>query len=311
MKGLQIVSTGSAVPKTGYDNQKMSELVDTNDEWITTRTGIKNRYICKEETCTSLAVQAAKAAMKKAGNPVDKIIAVVVATSTAEYAFPSTACQVAKELGLSKNVMTFDLTAACSGFLYGMEVARGLLSVQENGYVLLIGAEQMSRIVDYTDRSTCILFGDGAGAALFQAGEGAYESVHGSDANLDVLYCNGIGKEQNYLHMKGNEVFRFAVGILKDMIEQLIEKCRITLDEVDCVVCHQANARIIEHVKRKFPGYEEKFFMNIKTYGNTSAASIPIALNELMESGKLKEKMRILCVGFGAGLNWGGVCLQI
>lgn len=311
MKGIHLVSTGSAVPKTRYDNQKISELVDTNDEWIVTRTGIKNRFICKEETCVSLAVEAARAAMEKAGNPVEKVSAVIVATSTADYAFPSTACLVAKELGLKKDVMSFDLTAACTGFLYGLEVARGILSTHEGQYVLLVGAEQLSRIVDYTDRSTCILFGDGAGAALLDTSEKEYASVHGSDGNPAVLSCNGVGKEEMFLHMKGNDVFRFAVTVLKDTIERLLEENHLALEDVDLVVCHQANARILDSVKRKFPGYEEKFFVNIEKYGNTSAASIPIALNELSESGRLKENMRILCVGFGAGLSWGGACFQI
>lgn len=311
MKGIHLISTGSAVPKNGYDNQKMSELVDTNDEWIMTRTGIRNRFICKEETCVSLAVEAAREAMEKAGNPVEKVMAVIVATSTADYAFPSTACLVAKELGLKKDVMSFDLTAACTGFLYGLEVARGILSTHEDQYVLLIGAEQLSRIVDYTDRSTCILFGDGAGAVLLGASEKEFFSVHGSDGNLSALSCNGVGKEEMYLHMKGNDVFRFAVTVLKDTIEQLLEEQHLTLEDVDEVVCHQANERIIDNVKRKFKGYEEKFFVNIETYGNTSAASIPIALNELAESGRLKENMRIMCVGFGAGLNWSGACFRI
>lgn len=299
------------MPETCYDNEKMSELVETNDEWITTRTGIRNRHICKEESCVSLAVSAAKKAMERAGNPVEKIAAVIVATTTGDYIFPSVACLVAKELGLENEVMAFDLAAACSGFLYGLDVGRNFLLAHENRYVLVIGAEQLSRIVDYTDRSTCILFGDGAGAALIEAADAPYVHHSGCDGDADVLSCKGVGQDDMFLHMKGNAVFKFAVSVLKKSIDQILAEQEISLDEIDYVICHQANARIIDHVKKKYPGQEEKFYMNLEKYGNTSAASIPMVIDELMELGKLKHGMKIICVGFGAGLTWGGTYFQV
>ncbi|MDO4473395.1 MAG: beta-ketoacyl-ACP synthase III [Eubacteriales bacterium] len=311
MKGIHIISTGSAVPETCYDNEKMSELVETSDEWIRTRTGIRSRHICKEESCVSLAVSAAGKAMERAGNPANRIGAVIVATSTGDYSFPSVACLVAKELGLGTDVMAFDLAAACSGFLYAMDVGRNFLLAHEDRYVLVIGAEQLSRIVDYTDRSTCILFGDGAGAALIEAADTPYFHHSGCDGDAEVLSCKGVGQDEMYIHMKGNSVFKFAVSTLKESIDRILREQKISMDEIDYVICHQANARIIDHVKKKYPGQEKKFYMNLERYGNTSAASIPMVIDELMELGELKEGMKIVCVGFGAGLTWGGTFLQI
>lgn len=311
MKGIHIIATGRAIPACGYDNNKMKEFVDTDDEWIRTRTGIENRYICKEESCVSLAIEAGKRAMEKAGNPVEQVMAVIVATSTPDQILPSVACQTAKALGLGKDVLAFDLSAACSGFLYGVEVARGLVHMQKDQYVLVIGAEQLSRIMDYTDRNTCILFGDGAGAALIGAADAPYLNHSGCDADMDALRCNGLGYEDQFVHMNGHAVFKFAVTILRRSVDRLLKELSISLDDVDYVICHQANARIIDHVKKKYKGYEDKFPMNLSKYGNTSAASIPILLDEMFEQGKLKTGMKLICVGFGAGLTWSGTYLQV
>lgn len=309
--GLHIVATGRSLPQKALDNHMMSELVDTNDEWITTRTGIKTRYICENETCVSLAVEAARKAISKIDGKIDEIGAVVVATSTPDYVFPSVACLVAKELGLKEEILTFDMSAACTGFLHGLDVCRGLLTTHKEKYVLLIGAERMSKIVDYTDRSTCILFGDGAGAAILEAHDKEYIQHAWSRGDVEALNCNGVGNDEMHIHMKGNDVFKFAVTVLKKGIDVLLDDSGLSLDDVDYVVCHQANERIIDHVRKKYPGNENKFYMNISKYGNTSAASIPIALDELFEAGKLKTGMRIICVGFGAGLNWGSVMMEI
>ncbi len=312
MKGIRIIATGRAIPECGYDNNKMKTFVDTDDEWIKTRTGISSRYICKEdETCVSLAIEAAKKAMEKAGNPKDRILAVIVATSTPNQILPSVAVQVTKALGLGKDVLAFDLSAACSGFLYGVEVARGLLHTQRDSYILVIGAEQLSRIMNYTDRTTCILFGDGAGAVLLEAADAPYLNHSGCDADMEALRCNGVGYEDQYVHMNGRAVFKFAVTILRRLLDRLMKEMDIMLDEVDYVICHQANARIIDHVKKKYKGYEDKFPMNLQKYGNTSAASIPILLDEMYEQGKLSAGMKLICVGFGAGLTWSGTYLQI
>lgn len=301
MSGIKIIATGRALPQGRISNDDLTQLVETDDEWITTRTGIKNRYKCNEETSLSLAVKAAQNALCNSGIDRNLIGAVIVATSTSEYIFPSTACLVAKELGLSKEIVAFDLSSACTGFLHGLMVSKGLVNSMERPYVLLVGAEQMSRIVDYTDRGTCILFGDGAGAAVLGPDECEYFQKNWADGNKDVLYCEGAGKE-SLVRMKGNDVFKFAVTVLEQGIREILEMAKLSFEDIDYVVCHQANKRIIEHVKKKFPEYSHKFFMNIENYGNTSAASIPIALDELL-TGKEKG-VKLLLVGFGAGLTW-------
>lgn len=304
MKGIQIVSTGKALPEEIITNDDLSRIVDTSDEWITTRTGIKKRYICRQENTTSLAVNAARNAVKQADINTDDIGAVIVATSTADNAFPSTAAIVQKELGLSENVLAFDLSSACTGFLHALNVGQALLNSADHKYILLIGSEQMSKIIDYTDRSTCVLFGDGAGAVLVKAAENMYKQISYTRGNEDVLVCKGLGAQDAYVQMNGNAVFRFAVDVLKQGIDEILKKSDMTIEDIDYIVCHQANERIISHVKKKYPGYEDKFYVNIAEYGNTSAASIPIALDELAEKGCLNKGRKLILAGFGAGLSW-------
>ncbi len=304
MKGIQIVSTGKALPEEIITNDDLSRIVDTSDEWITTRTGIKKRYRCRQENTTSLAVNAARNAVKQADINTDDIGAVIVATSTAENAFPSTAAIVQKELGLSENVLAFDLSSACTGFLHALNVGQALLNSTDHKYILLIGSEQMSKIIDYADRSTCVLFGDGAGAVLIKAADNMYEQINYTRGNEDVLVCRGIGAQDAYVQMNGNAVFRFAVDVLKQGIDEILKKSDMTIENIDYIVCHQANERIISHVKKKYPGHEDKFYVNIAEYGNTSAASIPIALDELAENGCLNKGRKLILAGFGAGLSW-------
>lgn len=315
MRGIHIVGTGRALPEKILTNEDMSRLVDTSDEWIVTRTGIRQRHICGQETCASLAATAAKKALQEAAEKEqvrpEEIGAVVVATATSDYDFPSTACLVQKELGLSSETMAFDLAAACSGFLYGLEVCRGLLTDSRKKYVLLIGSEQLSKITDYTDRQTCILFGDGAGAAVLRLDDSLYVHRAWSRGNSESLYCEGVGTDGAKLKMDGSEVFRFAVRAFTQGMEEVLMEAGVRLEEVDHVICHQANRRIIEHVMKKYPGQERKFYINIEHYGNTSAASIPIALDEMREKGMLKEGMRVLAVGFGAGFTWSGALFTI
>ena len=315
MRGIHIVGTGRALPEKILTNEDMSRLVDTSDEWIVTRTGIRQRYICGQETCASLASEAAKKALQEAAEKEqvrpEEIGAVVVATATSDYDFPSTACLVQKELGLSSETMAFDLAAACSGFLYGLEVCRGLLTDSRKKYVLLIGSEQLSKITDYTDRQTCILFGDGAGAAVLRLDDSLYVHRAWSRGSSESLYCEGVGTDGAKLKMDGSEVFRFAVRAFTQGMEDVLMEAGVRLEEVDHVICHQANRRIIEHVMKKYPGQEDKFYINIERYGNTSAASIPIALDEMREKGMLKEGMRVLAVGFGAGFTWSGALFTI
>lgn len=311
MQGIHIVGVGKALPARVVTNDDMSKIVDTNDEWIRTRTGIRQRYICEEEMCHELATKAAMAAVEKAGISLEEIGAVVVATTTSDYAFPSMACMVQKALNLPKEVIAFDISAACSGFLYGLRVCQGLLLTGSKKYALLIGSEKMSRVTDFTDRSTCVLFGDGAGAAVLELSDNLFVHAAWADGDNEALMCPGAGCENAHIKMSGNQVFKFAVKVIREGIDTVLEKANLSMDDIDYVVCHQANERIIENVKGKYKGSEDKFYVNIGTYANTSAASIPIALEEMYASGKLKPGMKIISVGFGAGFTWSSALLTI
>ncbi|SER91838.1 beta-ketoacyl-ACP synthase III [Lachnobacterium bovis] len=308
MKGINIVSTGRCLPEKVIDNDTLSTFVDTSDEWIYTRTGIKMRHKCEEESNTFLACGAAKEALKKAKvkENIDEndIGVVIVATTTGDNAFPSTACMVAKELGLSNEIIAFDISAACSGFVYGLEIVRGLLINSPKKYGLLIGSEQISKILNYEDRTTCVLFGDGAGAALIKLDDSLYVHKAYADGNFEGLNCTGVGKKDNYLHMDGKAVFKAAVTAFDQAIKDALDEKNLTLDDIDHVVCHQANVRIINHVANKHKESKDKFYVNIDRYANTSAASIPIALDELYENNKIKKGQKVLLVAFGAGFTW-------
>lgn len=309
MQGIKIVATGRALPQKVVTNNDLSRLVDTNDEWISTRTGIRQRYFCEEETCQSLAILAAERAVEKAEIDKQEIGLVIVATATGDHVFPSVACMVQNALGLEKEVLAFDLSAACSGFLYGLGVCHSVLLNQKKKYALLIGSEQMSRILDMKDRSTCVLFGDGAAAAVLTLEENEFYQKAWSDGNDETLSCKGVGFENQHISMEGSKVFKFAVKAIAQGIDEILEKTGKTTRDIDYVVCHQANERIIDHVSRKYKGV--KFYKNMDRYANTSAASIPIALDEMYENGMLKDGMQIICVGFGAGFTWSSALLTI
>lgn len=305
MKGIHIVSTGRALPEKIVTNDELSKFVDTNDEWITTRTGIRERHFCTDELNYELAATAGREAMEKAGILPSQIAGIIVATVTPDYIMPSMACLVQKELEIPMDCMAFDINAACSGFIYGLRICKGLLENMDKPYMLLIGSEQMSRILDFTDRSTCVLFGDGAGAAIIELSEKhPYYQRTWSDGNKEALTCLGPGHENAKLLMDGKAVFRFAVNAVKEGIDEVLADAKLEIEEIDYFVCHQANARIIEHVRKKLTLPPEKFFMNLQKYANTSAASIPIAIDEMMELGIIKEGTKIICVGFGAGFTW-------
>ncbi len=310
MKGIHIVATGRAVPKKVVTNDDLSKFVDTNDEWITTRTGIRERHFSTDELNYELAAKAGKIAMEKARILPTQIAGIIVATVTPDYIMPSTACMVQKKLGIPMDCMAFDINAACSGFIYGLRICKGLLENMEKPYMLLIGSEQMSKILDFTDRSTCVLFGDGAGAAIIELSEKhSYYQRTWSDGNEEALTCLGPGKDNAKLLMDGKAVFRFAVNAVKEGIDAVLADADLDIEDIDFIVCHQANARIIEHVRKKYDLPQEMFFMNLQKYANTSAASIPIAIDEMIEQGMLKEGMKIICVGFGAGFTWTGALL--
>lgn len=327
-RGIHFLGTGRALPKKCITNDELSKTVDTSDEWIRTRTGIGQRYYCEDETCLSLATKASKIAFEKAKRTLvtektsadeaaaedllrNEIGVVVVATTTPTFAFPASGCMIKEALGLPDDVMSFDIEAACSGFLYALEIVRGLLANGKKKYGLLIGAEELSRIIDFNDRSTCVLFGDGAGAAIIGLDESLYAHKAWSKGNDEVLFSPGPGPEVGLIHMQGNQVFKFAVSAIADGVESILDESGLSMDDIDYVVCHQANERIIDHVRKKYKGQEDKFYKNIEKYANTSAASIPMALDEMFENGLLKKDMKIICVGFGAGLTWSSALISV
>ena len=332
--GIKIIATGRAVPKKKITNFDFEKIVETNDEWIYTRTGIKSRYLCREESCNSLAVEAAREALNKSGINKDEIGIIITATSSGDYVFPSASAMIQKELEIDSNVNCFDLSAACTGFIYALTAAKSMLAFAEKKYALVIGSEQMSRLLDYSDRTTCVLFGDGAGAAIIELNEemfvqdgvtlgndealcmGGIKGVIPQEFSGEILNCKmqtedgECASSKSSIKMKGQDVYKFAVHAIEDIINRLLEKKNMTMDDIDLVVCHQANSRIIESVKKRFKGHGDKFYVNIEKYGNTSAASIPIALSELDDKGELKGKKCIIA-GFGAGLNYSGILAQL
>ncbi len=317
MDGLNIIGLGKAVPQKAFTNDDFSEFLETSDEWISTRTGIKTRRLCNinayksNENQLELAIKAAKEALKDSEIEAKKIGICIVATATPTYAFPSTACLVARELGLNEDCMAFDLSAACSGFIYGLSVCKDMLSQRSRDtYALVVGAEEFSKILDFTDRSTCVLFGDGAGAAVVKLKEDdVYASIAHTRGDDKCLVCGGVANDKK-LYMDGSAVYRFAIGAIEEVLKELVEKSKYSLEKIDHIVCHQANKRIINHVIRSTKQPEDKFFMNLDHYGNTSAASVPLALKEMQEKGELVAGDKAYLVGFGAGLTWGGILVS-
>lgn len=311
MNGLRLIGTGRALPQTVLTNDDMTRYVETSDEWITTRTGIRQRHFCGEgENTTTLAIEAAKKALDNSGIDKDEIACLLVATSSGEYVMPSTACLVHKALALREDIPVMDVGAACAGFLYAVETARALLIANQGKYALVIGSEQMSHLLDMSDRNTCVLFGDGAGAAVFALeAEAEYQSVTGTRGDMAIMV--GGPRRELAMTMEGQNVFRFAVSTIPVCVEQLLKKGGLTLDDVDWVICHQANQRIIDASVRKLGAPAEKFYKNLDRYANTSAASIPLALDEMRESGQLVRGQRVIMVGFGGGLTWAGVMMQV
>ena len=310
MKGLKIVSTGRALPAKVVTNDDMSKLVETSDEWITTRTGIRTRYFCEGETQADLAEQAARRALERGKVDVGDLCACIVATVTPDCSAPTSACLLQQRLGLPEDIPCFDMNVGCTGFIYALQVARGFLLQSGRPYALVIGAESLSRITDFTDRGTCVLFGDGAGAAVVTLADSLYACTLGARGDTEAIFIEGPGPERPYIHMDGQKVFRFAVEAVPHCIHTLLKETGLGLEDIDWFVPHQANKRIIDHVAKKLKVPGEKFYQNMMRYGNTSAASIPIALDEMGEQGLLEKGQKVLCVGFGAGLTWGGALLE-
>lgn len=311
MNGLQILGTGRAVPEQIVTNDDLAQRVDTNDEWIVARTGIRERRFAAGETLTDLTVEAARKAMERAGVQPQDIGLCITATVTPDRLFPSQACLIHQKLGLPEDCPAFDLSAGCTGFLFAMETAAAMLPRMNRPYALLVGGELLSRILDMDDRSTCILFGDGAGAAVVKTTENdPWFAQMGSRGDRDILWAWGPGQERPYLHMDGQGVFQFAIKTVPQVAKQLLEKAGLDKDQVDWYVPHQANHRIVESAAKRLKVPLERFYENMDRYGNISAGSIPIALDEMVEKGLLQRGQWVMCLGFGAGLTWGGALFQ-
>lgn len=320
---IRIIGTGSYLPKKVADNHFLSTTVDTDDEWIRQRTGIKERHLSNgKEGTTYMATHAAEAALENAGITADELDMIIVATVSADTYVPSTSCQVQGAIGAIR-ATCFDLNAACSGFLFAMNTAYAYIEMGMAKTILIIGAETLSREVDWSDRSSCILFGDGAGAAIMRQEEGKgglIASVTGSDGSQgDVLTCKGRGiqnpfhqskRKKDYLRMEGQAVFRFAVTMVPRCIKQILKKTGYDTEDIKFFVLHQANVRILELIAKRLKVDIDKFPMNLDHYGNTSSASIPILLDELNRNNLLEPGDKIVLSGFGGGLTWGAVLIE-
>ena len=311
MKGLKFVSTGRCVPRRVFTNEDMCHIIDTSDEWIVSHTGVRQRHYVTDEKTEDLAYGAASAALERAGIGADQLCGVVVCTVSPDAVAPTVASAVQARLGLPDDLPCFDMNAGCSGFVYGMQIARGLL-LQEarRPYVLLIGADSLSQLIDFKDRSTCTIFGDGAGAAVLTLEEGRlYDGVQGA-RGCTTITIGGDRDKRPLIHMDGHAVFRFAVESFARAARLLTERNGLALEDIDWFVPHQANRRIVETAAKHLKQPIEKFYVNIDRFANTSAASIPIAMDEMQEKGILRRGQKVLCAAFGSGLTWGGALLQ-
>jgi len=324
-RSCSISGVGSYVPAKILTNAELERMVDTSDEWITTRTGIKERRIAaKNEFTSDLGAQAALRAMQRAGVTADEIELIVVATITPDMPFPSTACLVQRKIGAHR-AAAFDLEAACSGFIYGLEVAQQFIMSRTYDTVLVIGAEKLSSIIDWKDRNTCVLFGDGAGAAVLQNrphAHGLLTAVMGADGRkADLLFMAGGGSRcpataesvaagMHYLRMEGKETFKNAVQAMQTAAQEALRRCEIDITRIKCIIPHQANRRIIDAVIERLGARPEQLFTNLHKFGNTSAASVAIALDEAVTSGRIQRGDLILMVVFGAGMTWGAAVIE-
>ena len=335
-RGIRIISAGSALPARCVTNDDLSKVMETSDEWIRSRSGIGSRQYCGEgESCLTLAAEAGRRAMRNGGVSPEEIRVIIAATSSGDYIVPSMAAMVQKELGIPEEVTAFDLGAGCTGFVLALAAARGILlgmeAEEEAGRetkagrntealggtrnievpkALVIGCEQLSSLLDRDDRGTAILFGDGAGAAVISLSDGLFCQKSWSRGDDHALRLSGVGRPDQHIRMQGQEVFRFAVHALKQGIDEVLAGTGLGMEDIDYVLCHQANARIIDHTARQYPGSAEKFLMNIETRGNTSAASVPILLSEAVERNTFRPGMKVILAAFGAGLTWSAILME-
>ena len=322
MNEVRIIGTGSYAPLNIMTNQQISEIVDTSDEWIVSMTGIRERHITQGENTSDLAIKAALEALKSAKVKAEDIDLIILASTSPDQFLPATACIVQGSIGAT-NAMAFDISAACTGFIFGLNIGFQFLRTGQFKRALIIGAEVLSKIVDWTDRNTCILFGDGAGAAVIEAGseKGIISVNSASDGTKGhFLTCPTVDVKNTFtqgnadfnatLKMEGKEVFKFAVNIIESSMDKILKENNYTLDDIKYVVSHQANFRIIDYVVKKLKADKNKFYMNLDRYGNTSAASIPIALDEMNKKGLLEAGDKIILVGFGGGLTYGAALIE-
>lgn len=320
-----IIGMGHSYPEGILTNADLEKLVDTNDEWITTRTGIKQRHKAAENEYTSqFGTRAALQALERAGLKPEDIELIVCATTTPDQIMPSTGALIQAQIG-AVNAAGMDIFAACSGFLYGLTMVESMIRTEQIKYALVVGAEILTKYVDYTDRGTCVIFGDGAGAAVLgpvPAGKGILATKIKSDGRYEEqLYAPGGGTKlgtthktiddrEHFFKMKGNELFKVAVRSMADISAEMIEKAGYTVDDIDLVIPHQANQRITDAVASRLGVPEEKVYSNIAMMGNTSSASIPIAMDECIQSGRIHEGSLVLLTAFGGGVTWGGTVIR-
>jgi len=310
--GIKILGFGKEIPQKCVSNDDFAGLVETSDEWISSRTGIKSRYVCTSETLTDLSVAAAKQAILKARLSPSEIDMIICSTIGGDYRTPSLACCVAERLDIS--CPAFDINAACSGFIYGLEVASSFLNSDKAENVLIICAEMLSTQMDWRDRSTCVLFGDGAAACVVTKGNAVRYiklSVQADSGILNLPVGTGnspyiaMKKEPDFIHMQGQEVFKFATGVVESELRKAQEALELSLDQIDYFILHQANKRIIDFTRTKLRQPKEKFPINIDRYGNISSVSIPLLMSEMLEDGKIKANDTLFISAFGAGMTIG------
>lgn len=319
--GTRIIGTGSCLPAAIVTNDDLAKIMDTSDEWISTRTGIRERHLVKEETTTSMSVEAARRAMQNAGVTAGEIDLIIVGTLSADCVTPACACEVQAQIGAA-NAVAFDINAACAGFMFALNIANAYLQSGVYKTALILGAETLSKIMDWNDRSTCVLFGDGAGAAVVRMEEGAglLAFDQGSDGvRGKVLACRNrsnnnplaeTSKDLEYVHMDGQEVYKFAVTAVPHSLQKTIQAAGLTVEDIDYFALHQANIRILQSVAKRLKVSEDKFPISLDHCGNISAASVPILLDEMNRKGMLKPGMKIALSGFGGGLTWASAVIE-
>jgi 3-oxoacyl-[acyl-carrier-protein] synthase-3 len=326
VRPVAIAGTGSYVPERVLSNADLEKMVETTDEWITSRTGIRERRLAPaNEASSDMAARAAEAALAKAGVKPEDVDLIIVATITPDMVFPSTACYVQSKIG-AKKAFCFDLEAACSGFVYALDVARQFIATGSIETALVIGAEKISSITDWTDRSMCVLFGDGAGAAVLRPADGErgiLSTVTKSDGTLAHLLMLPGGGSRNpashktvdeklhFMKMDGREVFKHAITCMTSAAREALDRCGLAVEDVDCIIPHQANMRIIQAVADRIGGPQDKYYINVDRFGNTSAASVIVALDEAVRAGRIRKGDIVLLVAFGGGFTWGATVLEM